>query len=88
MSPQKRAARYEAHIASAEWRMFRLTILAERGHACERCGDMGSPLHLHHKHYRTFGHERPRDVELLCKPCHMAHHGIEAAKARWAKEKA
>jgi hypothetical protein len=30
---------------------------------------------LHHRHYRTWGHERPEDVMLVCGLCHCLIHG-------------
>lgn len=41
--------------------------------ACERCGTTHK-LIVHHKHYRTFGHEQPEDLMTLCGPCHNNVH--------------
>lgn len=31
---------------------------------------------LHHRHYFTRRHERPRDVMLVCRTCHQVIHGF------------
>jgi hypothetical protein len=68
---------YLDHIASTKWKAFRREILAERSRKCEDCGSGGNgrALHVHHLTYERMGHELPRDVRLLCVPCHeMRHH--------------
>ena len=70
---------YYTYIKSPEWRSktrdFRLAV----GNRCEQCGATKS-LQVHHKHYRTLGRERKKDVEVLCVHCHQAEHekdGVE-----------
>lgn len=44
---------------------------------CDRCGYSARNRKLfvvHHRHYRTFGAEKPEDVCLLCKSCHEGIH--------------
>lgn len=57
---------YTARIRSAEWQAFKKQIICQRGYQCEACR-CKTNIELHHRHYRTIGHERPRDVNLLCK---------------------
>ena len=64
------ADRYAAHIKSAYWAELKRKVIKRRGKKCERCCKEGGPLDLHHLHYRTFGRERQKDVQLLCRPCH------------------
>jgi hypothetical protein len=61
--------RYQAYLASPQWRAKREEILSARGRAWERCGRTVD-LQIHHTHYRTLGNERPEDLEVLCPPCH------------------
>lgn len=67
---------YIAYINSPEWAVFRAFIIRKRGRRCQQCGTTEGEMNLHHKHYRTFGHERSRDVLLLCRPCHDALHRL------------
>lgn len=69
-----RSAEYAAYISSDAWKMFRLTIFAQRGKKCEDCGETQGILHVHHLHYRNFKHEKPEDVKVLCVSCHEAEH--------------
>lgn len=62
--------RYAEHIQSPYWRELKAKVIRRRGHKCERCFCESCPLDLHHKHYMTFGKERQKDVELLCRECH------------------
>ena len=57
--------RYIAHLASPYWAELKRKVTARRGNKCERCGKSGCGLDLHHKHYRTLGRERQKDVMLL-----------------------
>jgi len=62
--------RYDAYISGPKWAALKARVLARRGPKCERCGASGVPLDLHHLHYQTFGRERHKDVQLVCRPCH------------------
>jgi hypothetical protein len=43
-----------------------------------KCEDGGGnccgPFEFHHLHYRSVGCERPSDLRLLCRSCHLARH--------------
>lgn len=44
---------------------------------CPKCGFQSgnkTKFVTHHRHYRTFGNERPEDVVVLCRPCHKDIH--------------
>lgn len=87
---QQREARTEARIAegrqagqssaylrrihSAEWKVFRMTIMAQRGAKCEQCPSVRN-IQLHHMTYERLGNELPQDVMLLCDDCHRGIHG-------------
>ncbi len=67
--------KYDAYMRSQEWAAFRITIFAERGRRCERCGTRNGVMHLHHLTYARFTHELPQDVQIVCVPCHESIHG-------------
>jgi hypothetical protein len=68
--------RYRRHLRSREWRYLKARVVNMRGRQCEICGAVND-LHLHHKTYLRFGHERIEDVELLCHTCHRETHRQE-----------
>lgn len=73
-------AKYRAHMASPEWAELRERKLDEVGHTCwvqrnhRKKNLNASPckgyLQVHHKHYRTLGHERLKDLEVFCEHHH------------------
>lgn len=66
---------YKEYIASAQWARIREAKIANVGGKCEKCGasKWSARLDVHHKHYRTFKHERMEDLEVLCYPvCHAS----------------
>ena len=70
-------------LESERWKQFRRDIIAETSGRCEVCGYAGgNRLQLHHRHYKTLGRERRRDVELLCKWCHKNADDGRVRKAR------
>jgi|688.fasta_scaffold252563_3 hypothetical protein len=75
--------RYIAHLASPYWAELKRKVTARRGNKCERCGKSGCGLDLHHKHYRTLGRERQKDVMLLCRAdCHRQADKQRATEGR------
>jgi hypothetical protein len=78
---------YTHYIAgdSPEWQRVRAARLSHAGHRCEwrrwgwkRCTEAVS-LECHHRHYRTLGAERLKDVIILC----LAHHRIADGRRRY-----
>lgn len=65
---------YKEYLRTPEWLSFRATILKERGSKCELCGDTGTTINVHHRTYRSRGHESAEDVIVLCQPCHELFH--------------
>lgn len=69
------SAAYTERLASPEWARLRAAVSKAQRGRCKGCGrkndhEVGTPLELHHLHYRTLGREKPADVVLLCKYCH------------------
>jgi hypothetical protein len=73
---------YEKYIRSFHWRIRADWLKKHAGHKCQECGLPDGMfvnrqqvfLNVHHKHYRTLGREQPRDVQVLCNPCHKKKH--------------
>lgn len=67
---------YQLYTQSDEWNARRQDKFEEVGYRCEhrtllfwRC-KCHSDLAVHHRHYKTFKHERRQDLQVLC----MRHH--------------
>lgn len=71
---------YLRHLASPEWKAFRIAAIEACGRRCQRCAtpkpyavrprSAEDSLQVHHLHYETLGHERTEDVLVLCPACH------------------
>lgn len=74
---------YDWYLKSSLWKIRRWLWYWTSDRRCEKCRcrtvlhkrgvryRLGTPVvTIHHKHYRSLGRERRRDVELLCWPCH------------------
>ena len=70
---RKKKVDYKNYLVSKEWYAFRCKVMGDRGYKCEKCGT-SNQLTVHHKHYKSLGHEQLKDVELLCWNCHQAQH--------------
>lgn len=64
---------YHAYLQSPGWKAKREAVFAERGRACERCGDTRY-LHIHHLTYDNLGAEPLEDLRILCWSCHDLEH--------------
>lgn len=64
---------YREHLSSPEWKIKAHVLRAVVQSRCEWCGTEDS-LDVHHVHYRTFRHEQPQDLVVLCRRCHRAAH--------------
>lgn len=60
---------YREYLGSLQWHAKREAALLRSGRRCQSCGTLRD-LEVHHKHYETFGHEKPEDLEVLCIRCH------------------
>lgn len=64
---------YKQYLASDEWDFRSGAFIERAGGECQDCGAIRG-LNVHHKHYKTLGEERYRDVEVLCLSCHKTRH--------------
>jgi 5-methylcytosine-specific restriction endonuclease McrA len=83
--PPERTVEYLIHLASNSWVTFRDEQRLLAGHRCECCGRVDSELHVHHLTYDRLGHERPADVVVLCRICHLRWD--EARRVFYRREK-
>jgi 5-methylcytosine-specific restriction endonuclease McrA len=68
---------YAEYLKSQHWLQFRLTVLAFWNGECCLC--TSKACDVHHRHYRTVGHERLTDCVPLCRKCHTRVHGVMAS---------
>ena len=68
----------EIYLNSIYWvRYVRPFMLGRADHKCESCGRRDDVvLDVHHKTYDRLGFELPEDLEVLCRDCHEAEHGV------------
>lgn len=74
---------HQAHIYE-----LRTQLLAKFDRKCQRCSaslNMATGV-VHHRHYRTFGHETLDDVALLCDACHTAIHELSMSNSLTVKD--
>lgn len=71
---------YYVYLASPAWSKKRRRFIREAGGKCQTCGS-NKRLQVHHKHYRTLGRERRRDVRVLCDDCHSLEHEQDGVAA-------
>jgi 5-methylcytosine-specific restriction endonuclease McrA len=62
---------YQSYLRSPEWKAIRAAAIARAAYRCERCGTGGLRLQVHHLTYERLGREEPRDLKVVCKPCHV-----------------
>lgn len=69
---------HRQYLESPVWKAKRQEALEHYGCICGRCNKHGTDVH--HKTYeRAGGGELMEDLEVLCRPCHEAHHRAERA---------
>lgn len=66
---------YRRYLQTHHWQLTRHEARSRAGCKCERCGS-GDRLQVHHKTYAHLWHEPPEDLEVLCRRCHAAEHGV------------
>lgn len=63
---------YNKYIVSKEWKDKSKQWIIETGE-CQRCKS-GYRLTCHHINYKNLGHERRKDIKVLCWDCHKKYH--------------
>lgn len=80
---------YERYLLSPHWMRVRADAIRQSPR-CQRCGvsgserpDAGATMHVHHRSYSNIWREKPGDIEVLCRVCHMAlHNACETQSAQ------
>ena len=70
---------YWEYINSPLWKQKASDFRRHFGYLCQSHlarGELARGWQIHHKHYKTLGHETVQDVTLLCEDCHRAAHGL------------
>ncbi len=72
---------YQDYLLTPRWARVRRRMLQRAGFRCQQCRDYDRPirrvrLQVHHRSYTRLGQERWEDLEVLCRPCHEAAHGV------------
>lgn len=65
--------KYDAYLRTEQWRRTREKKLSSVGGMCEGCS-INRASQVHHRHYRSVGHEKMGDLEAVCPPCHVERH--------------
>ncbi len=75
---------YHRYLQTQIWAGKREQALERTSHTCELCGFVASEhgytpiiLNVHHLTYDRLGYEEPKDLQVLCRPCHKKQHGIQ-----------
>ena len=66
---------YSEKLKSPKWQKKRLEVLQRDNFSCVLCGDNKTELHINHKKYNGEPwNSDNKDLETLCKDCHLLHH--------------
>lgn len=65
---------YRKYLKSEHWKDFRKEQIKKANHHCQRCKKYSEHLDVHHLNYKHLGHERDKDVIVLCHACHQKVH--------------
>lgn len=72
---------YKAYMRSSDWQETRQRYARSRLlKSCYCCGADNNPLDLHHKTYKTLGHENLNHLCRVCRSCHEAIHALVKEK--------
>lgn len=63
------------YLFTDHWKRTAAEARIRAGHRCDRCGVRGGfkILDVHHREYHLW-HERPTDLQVLCRDCHKKLH--------------
>ena len=80
---------YQEYLKTPHWKELRKRKLKQQKYTCEVC-DCKFHLQVHHLTYERLGHERLKDLAVLCPKCHKLIHGLmdkrKKVKEQIAKE--
>lgn len=67
---------HRKYLQSSKWQEIRTAALNHYGKTCNKCGDYATDVH-HLRYPDVQGEEKMEDLEILCRDCHEAIHGIQ-----------
>ena len=73
---------YHKYLRSPEWKAKRAQVLKRADRRCEKCGNGGVVLHVHHLTYARIGNEHLDDLKCLCVGCHRVSHGMKRKRRK------
>jgi hypothetical protein len=68
---------YREQWKDPRWQKKRLEAMQEAQWECEKCGDKGTTLNVHHRRYvkgRMVWEYELAELAVLCEPCHLDEH--------------
>ena len=65
--------KYKDYLKTEYWINLRNKILKRDNYRCTKCGSKRN-LQVHHKKYRGYYKELPKDLITLCSMCHWYQH--------------
>lgn len=66
---------YAKYLKTAHWKKIRAEAVCRALFRCQLCNSPDS-LSAHYRTYERRGHERPKDLTVLCNACHSKFHNI------------
>jgi hypothetical protein len=66
---------YNAYLKSPQWAERSRAALSRAENRCQLCYS-GEALNVHHRTYVRLRCERPADLTVLCRDCHVRHHEV------------
>lgn len=67
---------HRRYLQSSKWQEVRSAALRHHGKVCDKCGEFGTDVH-HLRYPDVQGEEKMEDLQVLCRDCHEAIHGIQ-----------
>lgn len=65
---------YQGYLKSTHWANTKAAFSKGKRKKCFICHTTKKRIDLHHRHYRTIGYERRKDLVFLCGDCHFKIH--------------
>lgn len=81
---------YRAHLKSKQWKVIRNHMMGMAHGQCQKCGNRGGRLEVHHKTYEHLGDEFRHlgDLIVLCPDCHAFEDKLRAIEGKKKSQQA
>jgi 5-methylcytosine-specific restriction endonuclease McrA len=67
---------YKEYLQSKYWKTRSKKEKTWAKHICQLCKKNFKYLDVHHLSYKNLGHERKKDLLVVCRNCHAKLHGV------------